>query len=408
MEFKDVFTFEHLYSSYLKCIKNVSWKGTVQNYKFQSLSNLWQTYQDVLNGEFESGKFYRFDLIERGKLRHIKSVGIRERVVQRCLCDYCLVPTLSSQFIYDNMACLKGKGLHVALNRMKQQLRLYYKRYGTNVGYILQYDFHHYFETIPHQKLLEKFKEKIDDPKLIALTSQLVNDFEGDVGLGLGSQISQILALYYPNDIDHKLIAYRGNGRYGRYMDDGYLISNNKEVLRECKELLRKMTDALGIVLNENKTQIKRLDHGFVYLKARYYLTSTGKVIMKPNKKNIAKNRRKLKKLFALGKPLEVIEDFVQCVIGNWEHYDAHQAIRNFMKLYKEELEMLKQDHPYVDEKGVSHPDLVHIYSDANYEILQEDTGMIYEDVVDPYPTCHSYVELTPEYYASLNKNVDA
>ena len=43
---------------------------------------------------------------------------------------------------------------------------------------------------------------------------------------------------------------------------------------------------------------------------------------------------------------------------------------------------MLKQDHPYVDEKGVSHPDLVHIYSDANYEILQEDTGMIYEDVI--------------------------
>ena len=395
MTFDDVFTPEHLYISYRKCIKGVSWKGTVQNYKFHSLTNLDDTFEELKNETFESGKFYKFDLIERGKLRHIKSVGIKERIVQRCLCDYCLVPTLSKLFIYDNMACLKNKGLHKALERMKYQLRLYYKRYKTNDGYILQFDFHHYFETIPHKTLLEKVSNYIDDPKLMRIISRLVNDFDGEYGIGLGSQISQILALYYPNDIDHVVIKTTKDG-YGRYMDDGHVISKNKDVLHKCMKLIEEMTKSL-ITLNKNKTQIIKLSHGFTYLKARYYLTSTGKVIVKPNKKNITKNRRRLKKLIRMGKSKKELDAYVNCIIGNWKHYNAFWTIRNFIKFYKEELKMLKHEYPYVDEKGTEHHDLERIYSDEGYQILQEDTGLIYEDVVDPFPSRHTYVELSPK-----------
>lgn len=407
MTFDDVFTPEHLYISYRKCIKGVGWKGTVQNYKFHSLTNLEQTYQELKSETFKSGHFYRFDIMERGKLRHIKSVGIKERIVQRCLCDYCLVPTLSKLFIYDNMACIKDRGVHKAINRMKFQLQKYYKKYKTNEGYILQFDFHHYFETIPHKTLLEKVSNYIDDPKLMRLISQLVNDFDGDFGMGLGSQISQILALYYPNDIDHVVIRTTEDG-YGRYMDDGHIISRDKEVLRKCRKIIEEMTSSLGIILNENKTQISKLSHGFVYLKARYFLTSTGKVVLKPNKKNITKNRRKLRKLIQMGKSKKELDAFVQCVVGNWKHYDAYWTIRNFKKFYKEELKMLKHEHPYIDEQGTEYHDLERIFSDEGYQILQEDTGLIYEDVVDLFPTKHQYKELSPEYYESLERKVDA
>lgn len=54
-----------------------------------------------MNNKYKSGGFYEFTIMERGKLRHIKSVHISERVVQKCLCDYSLTPMLSRTFIYD-------------------------------------------------------------------------------------------------------------------------------------------------------------------------------------------------------------------------------------------------------------------------------------------------------------------
>lgn len=395
LEFDEVFTYSHLFDAYWKSLKGVRWKGTVQNYSFHSISNLYVSLEEIRKELFDSGHFYKFPLMERGKLRHIQSVGIKERVIQRCLCDYCLVPTLSELFIYDNMACIKDKGVHVALERMKQQLHKYYRKHGTNEGYILQFDFHHYFDTIPHDKIIAKISEHIDDPKLMRLIAQLINDFDGDKGLGLGSQISQISALFYPNDIDHFFIKYEGVEAYGRYMDDGYLISPDKEVLKNCAVILNEMVIELGIELNANKTQISKLSHGFVFLKARFFLTNTGKAVMKPNRRNITRNRRKLKKLFKMGKSLKEINTFVQTVIGNLKHFDAYYTIKNFKKLYQEELRnMVKTQHPYIDENGNQREDLIKYYSDEGCQLMQTETGLVFDDVIDRYPSKYHYVEV--------------
>ncbi len=69
---------------------------------------------------------------------------------------------------------------------------------------------------------------------------------------------------------------------------------------------------------------------------------------------------------------------------------------------------MLKHEHPYIDEQGTEHNDLEKIFSDEGYQILQEDTGLIYDDVVDLYPTKHQYKELSPEYLESLERKIDA
>lgn len=89
--FEEVFTFEHLYDSAKNCSKGVMWKNSVQNYMSRITTNVADTHEKLMNGKFKSRGFHEFDLIERGKLRHIKSVHISERVVQRCLCDYILV-----------------------------------------------------------------------------------------------------------------------------------------------------------------------------------------------------------------------------------------------------------------------------------------------------------------------------
>ena len=202
-----------------------------------------------------------------------------ERVVQRCLCDYCLVPLMSRSFIYDNAASQKGKGITFSLQRMKTHLRRFYNQYG-NDGYILQYDFSKYFDSLPHSKIYEVIDKYVKDERLNSLTKYFVDVF-GEKGLGLGSQVSQILSLACANDIDHKMKEVMRAKYYGRYMDDGYIISHDKEYLHRCLEELKSMCEKSGIQLNLRKTQIKKLSKGFVFLKVKFFLLYSGKIVSK-------------------------------------------------------------------------------------------------------------------------------
>ena len=277
-------------------IKGVGWKGSVQNYRNKSLTNIARTYIELHEERYKSMGFYEFDIIERGKPRHIQSVHISERVVQRCLCDYALVPTITPKLVYDNGACIKDKGIDFALDRMTVHLKRYYARYHTNEGYALMTDFSKYFENISHEQLIRALDKILADDKLMALLSQLIHNFGGDKGLGLGSQISQVCALYYPTSLDRFIQQKMGISLYGRYMDDSRLIHPSKEHLKKCLVAIKAIAAILGIKMNPKKTQIVKIKNGLIWLKMRFVLTNTGAVYRKPYKKSIVRMRRKLKK----------------------------------------------------------------------------------------------------------------
>ncbi len=139
-DFETVFSFERLYESYRASVRGVGWKASTQRYKAASLANVTKTHEELIAGKYRSKGFYEFDIVERGKPRHIRSVHISERVVQRCLCDYCLVPMLSRSFIYDNGASLRGKGYDFAVSRVTHFLAEHYRKHGRE-GYVLVFDF---------------------------------------------------------------------------------------------------------------------------------------------------------------------------------------------------------------------------------------------------------------------------
>ncbi|MBO4738813.1 MAG: hypothetical protein J5606_04545, partial [Bacteroidales bacterium] len=87
--------------------------------------------------------FIEFDICERGKMRHIRSVHFSERVVQKSLCTNVLYPVLTNNLITDNGASQKGKGTHFATQRLIKYLHKYYRKYG-NDGYVLSLDFKSY------------------------------------------------------------------------------------------------------------------------------------------------------------------------------------------------------------------------------------------------------------------------
>lgn len=138
-DFEQVFSYAHLYQAYRICRKGVAWKASVQKYITQAPLNVMQTHRSLHNGTFKTGGFFEFDLMERGKKRHIRSVKVGERVVQRCLCDNALVPVLKRTFIYDNGACMRNKGYTFTVRRLCQHLREHYRKHG-NQGYILLFD----------------------------------------------------------------------------------------------------------------------------------------------------------------------------------------------------------------------------------------------------------------------------
>lgn len=337
VSFKDVTDFNNLLKSALECCTEVRWKQSVQMFEIDILRWVSSLKKQLESGTYKTKGFRHFYIVERGKKRHIQSVHISERVVQKSLVNYVLKPVILPKLISANGASLKGKGTGYALKRLKQDLAYAYKKSG-NDFYILTMDFHNYFNSIPHKAILDMVKPHIDD-KCFELLSIFVNAFEGDYGLGLGSEISQILAIFYPNAIDHAMKEHYHIKGYGRYMDDIYMIHPDKEHLKECSKAVSDMAEKMGLCLNENKTVISK--GRFTFLKKRILITDTGKIIMKPGRRNITKMRQKVK---TIGKKIragetdpEVMEQLESAWNGYVKGLNAHNTDINMRKLIKEE-----------------------------------------------------------------------
>lgn len=329
--FDEVFSFRNLYLSCKKCYKGVNWKTSTQKYRLNALCNVAKTYNELKYGKYKSKGFYVFRIRERGKVRTIKSIHISERVVQKCLCDNCLVPVLSKSLIYDNGACLKGKGLNFTTERLKAHLQQYYRKNNySNKGFVLTFDFSKFFESIPHEMLKQKVAKKIQDPKIVSLYNYFVDQFENSIGLGLGSQISQISALFYISDFDHYVKERLHIKYYGRYMDDGYLIHHDKEYLKTClREILRLATE-MGLKINLKKTKITKLENGFMFLNRHWHLTEKGYIKTKPSHKTMVRLRRKYRKLKTFASD-EQIKTFLGSVSGFLKFY-KNERLFNYVK----------------------------------------------------------------------------
>lgn len=336
-DYDKAISFEELVKGFYDARKGVNWKLSVQKYGAKLYENVVKTHISLAAGKYIQRPFVEFDLNERGKMRHIRSVYISDRVIQKSLCKNCLVPMLSNGFIYNNGASIKGKGTLFAINNLTEHLRRHYRKYG-NEGYIILGDFSSFFDSLDHQLIYDNISRHFSDPRILELLKKMIEPF-GDKGLGLGSQVCQILAVGYPNILDHTITCKHGLP-YGRYMDDFYIICKTKEEAHEILSVVKSIVRDLKIKLNENKTQIVRLSHGFNFLKTKFYLTSTGKVVRKITRKNVTAQRRKLKKFKKKLETNEMTLDMITTAYQSWRGYaakkDCYHTIRNMDKLYIE------------------------------------------------------------------------
>lgn len=368
-----------LYAAYKAAKKGSAWKPQVQRFEWDALSEIRQIQEELEmlgeDGGYRTSPYTEFFVNERGKIRPITGLQMRDRVVRHSLCDNVLTQAVTPHLIYDNGASLKGKGVDFTRNRLVAHLETYFRKHGSNDGYIMILDYSKFYDNIPHKKAMQMIRKYANDEFAEELTEDIFKTFRVDVSymsdleyanamaekydsvsyrmknypkfgekfidksVSVGDQTSQIVAVSYPTPVDKLITVVKGYGLYARYMDDSYVIAETKEELLDLLEDIKEMCDRLGLYLNEKKTKIVRLSDTFRFLQNRYFLRENGYVVIRINQKTVTRMRRKLKKLSNKVKTGQVTREAVEEMFRSWiaARMDimSKRQIQNMITLYQ-------------------------------------------------------------------------
>ena len=313
----------NLYKAYRASIKGSKWKETTQKFMMNFLRYIFSIQEELLNRTLQNGPTEEFSLSERGRVRPITSIQIKDRIVRHALCDEVILPEVKKHIIYDNCASIKGRGISRQRFRFEVHLRKYYKLHG-NEGWILFGDFSKFYDNIIHEIAKRELLKLFDDDEFIGWLLTLIFDgFKIDVSymtdeeyancmestfnkneyrkipkekltgekwmaksVNIGDQLSQIVGIYYPYRIDNYVKYVMSQKFYGRYMDDWYVMNPDKQVLLNILDGIRTIANELGIHINEKKTRIVKISSTYKFLQIRYTLTKDGKIIKRINPDN--------------------------------------------------------------------------------------------------------------------------
>jgi len=217
----------NLYIASQEVRKQVNWKDSVLGFQANLIVNLVTLREEVLNGKYKMRPYKEF-IIYEPKKRKIEATCHRDRVIQHSLCDTYLYHALTRHFIYDNAANQVGKGTDFARNRFKCQLHRYWLKNGSD-GYCAYVDIHSFFDSIKHDVALQVLSKKAPDAFAVQYCSLSMENHDGEVGVGLGSELSQLIALSVLDGVDHFAKEKLRAKWYIRYMDDSVALFPTKQ-----------------------------------------------------------------------------------------------------------------------------------------------------------------------------------
>lgn len=377
--FENVITVENFIDAVKKCKKSVGYKYSVQHYLSHGLFYIGQTINVIRSGKIPMVRNTDQVIIhERGHKRVITPIRIEDRVTQRVLCDFALVPLAEKKLIYDNGASTKGKGTDFSRKRLNQFIEQAKRRWGAENVYALKFDFKSFFASIPHAQCFRVLDEIFEDKRLRDLIMGIIESYQladilrikdpqirereirsllnhEKVGLCLGSQISQVMALLVPNAFDHYIKDKLGMEFYIRHMDDGIILLNDKEELERIKGLLTEEAGKYGLTLHPKKTCVVKLTKGFTFLKVRYHV-SGHKTIKTLAKSGIVRMRRKMKKFRGMIGRTKLTADDVYASIQSWITHarvaSSYHAVKSMLALYDEMYEGYRLTRRYWKNNG--------------------------------------------------------
>lgn len=336
--FEYAISYPALYDSMVSCANGVKWKDSTLFYINHALEKITHLRRLLLNRTYRMMTPIEFTIYEP-KERHIQSVHFQDRVFQKSLCDNVIYPAIVPTFIYDNAASLNGKGYTFSLQRLEQHLHSYYMNHGTE-GYVLKCDISKYFDSIDHSILYDILCTYFSHSDVLFYLRDSLNKYGmNDVGIGLGSQINQLMALLYLNGMDHFIKEQLRIKYYARYMDDFYIIHHDKEYIKECKYRISEyVSDNLNLSLSDKKTQIYLVKNGFTFIGFRHAITDSGKIYLKLLQDSIQRMKKKLRRMQRLYLQNRISIHDIKISYQSWRAHamrgDSHKIVRMMDDLF--------------------------------------------------------------------------
>ncbi|OAS26209.1 group II intron reverse transcriptase/maturase [Paenibacillus oryzisoli] len=183
----------------------------------------------------------------------IPTVG--DRVVQAAA-RRIIEPIFEGIFLDCSYGFRPGRSAHMALEKIGKDLMDGYT-------YVIDADLKSYFDTIPHEKLIDAIREEVVDGSVLELIRSFLKagvmdngSFHlNDVGTMQGGVISPLLANIYLHPLD-KVMTERGQ-RITRYADDFVVCcKTQKGAERVLKSVVRFLEQELGLKVHPEKTKI--------------------------------------------------------------------------------------------------------------------------------------------------------
>ena len=348
-DFEKVIDFENMYRAYRRAKCGKGYKKSSARFNILALEGVNTLIEQLSSKTYTVSDYNEFKVYEP-KERIIQTTSFKDKVVQHSLCDNVILPRLQNIFIYDNCAGQKGKGTLFGLNRLEEQMRAFYRKYGRE-GYVLKCDISKFFYNISHEQLKDIVEYHFSyDPDICWLCDLFIDSTEGK-GIPLGNQINQGFALLYLDGMDKLITGELGIEYYGRYMDDFYLIHPSNEYLKYCLEAITEFVGTLDLTLN-GKTQIFPFKNGINYLGFHTYVTENGKVIRRVSngkKRSARRKYRRMARLVAEGKlPKEKLDSSFGSHKNHLSHGNCEKLIKNMEQMInhciEERYEQLSQN----------------------------------------------------------------
>ncbi|MBQ3729842.1 MAG: hypothetical protein II903_10125, partial [Spirochaetales bacterium] len=197
---------------------------------------------------------------------------------------------------------------------------------------VMKVDIKGYFANTTHNVAKAAVAKRVDNVWARQYVFNLIDSFHGitgdHCGIGLGSQISQLIELEVPDDIDHE--AKRITDLYIRYMDD-MVAFGTKEQMKQLRDLIVTGLGRLGLITSDKKTYVAKF-RSLQFLGFNYYVRN-GRVEMKPIKGKEYQERRKLRRQLEI-MPLEKVDKAFESWKANARQGTDFNVIRRMNKYY--------------------------------------------------------------------------
>ena len=304
-----------MYNQVRKTVKNKSKIIRFEDFYTYNINNI---YNELNNKSYILGRYNIF-LIKKPKYRIVMAQNIKDKIVNHLVAKYLLVDVVEKSLIEQNIATRINKGTHYGMGLLKEYLIKLVKE-GKEI-YALKIDIHKFFYSLDHQIIKDLLLRKIKDKDALDIIYKIVDSTDEEYvnkeikkykekeikllensnlknkyklisevdnipyyrkgkGLAIGNMTSQILAIFYLNELDHYIKETLRVKYYIRYQDDMVLLSTDKQYLIDCLNKIKIVIEKYKLKTN-NKTQIINASkNGIDFLGFHYYIRDK-RIIMK-------------------------------------------------------------------------------------------------------------------------------